>query len=473
MTSPGPRPIPSDFRAWIVQKVVFRSTTGNFAANLIDKYGNTLKSVWNRKKRAASHKRRETMQNAWNKRAGRVGDAVMAVALTGSLAPVAEAQIIRANTPLNVSAEGNTDRLRILPVVTSVYDSNLYRSEDLGATGPRDNIRVSPGASIGLNRIFGRTRVGLDGTLGYDFNTRFKQLNAERINLSANVTTPVGSPCTVSGSAAFDRSQFDFANTDVATTASNQRQTYDLSGTCNRSSGFFPTIGINFVADSNSQRAALESDQVTIRGAVGYSKPSLGRVQLVVAVSKISRPNIKSLLGINDDTTISFAEVVFSRAVSPRVSFDVGLGITHAQPARSDVAPFTGPSFDASVSIRPIPRFIIAFTAARSVQNQSGYSATYIIADNYGVSASYQLSARTTATVFAQQSHRDPRGQDLLQLVKPRGNDTQRQVGVGYSFDFRKSLRFNLSLARRSSTVENQVYNYSATSASAGVSARF
>jgi len=121
-----------------------------------------------------------------------------------------------------------------------------------------------------------------------------------------------------------------------------------------------------------------------------------------------------------------------------------------------------------------VPRFTIVGSGRRAVQNQSSFGATYIIADSYNLNVSYLLSARSTATLFAQRARRDPRGEDLaLTLQPPRGKDRLNVVGGSYAFDFHRSLRLSLNVAHQRRTADNAIYDYTATSASAGVTARF
>jgi hypothetical protein len=403
----------------------------------------------------------------------RTGHVAVAMAMVGAASSAAQAQTFNVNTPVSVPVAGNVDRFQILPVITTTYDSNALRANGDAVEGPRDNVRVSPGASVILNRLIGRTRFSLNGTAGYDFNTRFTEFNRERINLASQVTTPVGSPCTVTGNAGYERAQFDLTDTGVLVGASYQRQTYDVSASCSRVAGLYPAVGANYVSTSNSSSSSLDSNQFGLRAGVGYARPSLGNIRLEGGVSKISRPGVKDVLGIDDSRTISYVQFIFSRAVAPRVSFNLGAGLAHANPARTNVKPFTGPSFNGQLTIRPIPRVSFVAAAQRNVQNQSGYSATYVILDTYRVAGSYRLSSRSRASIYGQRSRSDPRGQDLLQFVQPRGADTLRVLGADYSFDFPTSLRLTLSLQRLKRTAGNSIYDYEASTASAGVSARF
>lgn len=414
------------------------------------------------------------MRRARDERTARIGKVALAAAMTGGLVSGAQAQTVNVNTPVSVPVAGNVDRFRVVPVITSVYDSNVLRLNDARGSGPRDNIRVSPALAVDLNRIFGRTRVTAGGTVGYDFNTRFSGLDRERINLTSSVTTPVGAPCSVTGSAALERAQFDLGDTNTVVTESFLRQVYDVGASCRAAAGFFPAVGVNRVSLTNSSRKVLDTNQSAVRAGIGYGRPSLGTLQLIGSVAKIARPGIEDLTGIDDSTMITDVQLVFERSVAPRVSFRLGGGITHADPKRAAVPSFSGPSFDAQVTIRPVPRFTIVGSGRRAVQNQSSFGATYIIADSYNLNVSYLLSARSTATLFAQRAQRDPRGEDLaLTLQPPRGKDKLNLVGGSYAFDFHRSLRLSLSVTHQRRTADNAIYDYTATSASAGVTARF
>ena len=85
------------------------------------------------------------MRRARDERTARIGKVALAAAMTGGLVSGAQAQTVNVNTPVSVPVAGNVDRFRVVPVITSVYDSNVLRLNDARGSGPRGR-RSTPGS---------------------------------------------------------------------------------------------------------------------------------------------------------------------------------------------------------------------------------------------------------------------------------------------------------------------------------------
>lgn len=379
---------------------------------------------------------------------------------------------VQANTALSTVAAGNADRLTVSPSFNMVFDSNVLRraQPDGVDTG---NFRFTPGISLVLRRSLGRVAINVAGTAGYDFNSRYRFLNKERIDFSGGIRAPVGAICSANLTASYDQYQFDLGDVTLTQSSITRNQTYDLALSCNRSAGFSPVAGATYRTLSSSGSSLFDYTQVSERAGIAYAQPSLGTLTLTGTLSQLRRPNIIDVLGINDDTNIRTLTLALDRAVSQRVQLSVGVGYTHASPARGGVSAFSGLSYNGRVNWNITPRIVMTGSAVRQVTNENGISATYVIRDDYQASASWQFSRASQVQLAAFRSHRDFRGESLTPTLIAIREDRTNGVSGNYHYDTARWLRLGLGVSHQWRTADNALYNYQSTIVSGSIGTRF
>ncbi|MDB5714331.1 MAG: hypothetical protein JWO15_1728 [Sphingomonadales bacterium] len=379
---------------------------------------------------------------------------------------------VSANSALSVIAAGNADRLSIAPTLNTVYDTNvLRRAQPKGAdTG---NLRVTPGVSILLRRSLGRFALNLSGTAGYDFNSRYRFLNRSRIDFAGGVKAPVGAICTANFTAAYDQYQFDLGDVTQTVGTTTRNQNYDLALGCSRKAGISPVGGVTYHTGTSGGISLYDYTQLSERVGLAYAQPSLGTVTLTAAASQLRRPNIVDTIGIDDSTNIRSLTLSLDRAVSQRVQLSVAVGFTEANPDRSGVSSFAGLSYNGRVNWNIVPLFSIAGSAARQVTSENGISATYVIREDYRLSADWQFSQASQVSLSASRVQRDFRGESLTATVQPVLSDRTSIVGAGYHYNTARWLRLGLGVTHQWRTADNRLYNYQSTIISGSIGTRF
>ncbi|WP_197277005.1 outer membrane beta-barrel protein [Sphingomonas profundi] len=399
------------------------------------------------------------------------GIITFALATLACTAPAA-AQTRSARSPLVTAIAGNTERFVLAPDISATYDTNVLRASDARLAGSKDNIRVDPGVAVRLNRIFGRTRVSLAGRAGYDFNSRFKQLNNARIDLGTGIDTGVGSLCHIGGDARVQIQQFELDELDVNQGGSLHIQTYGVDAGCDRPAGISPLGSVAYRKLSSDRRALFNYDVLTYTAGLAYARPSLGELTLTGSRSKIDRYNIAQVLGFEDNTVTDRIELALSRSVSPRLRGRLGGGYLHANPRRPGVPSFGGFSFDGEITYLPIPRFAVLASASRDAQSQAGFNASYTIVDSYLARVSYTITQRSAVDATFTQTRRRFRGEDP-RLSIARGGDLTRNISAGYTLDIRQTLRAGVRVGHRWRDSQNSLFDYDSTSVTVSLGARF
>lgn len=380
-------------------------------------------------------------------------------------------------SPLSTNLVQNRPRFTLVPSLRTVYNSNLvvYTAEGDGA---RDNLRVTPGIDLDYNRLFGRVLLDVRGSAGYDYNSRFKLLNQSRINFEGTARAPVGSVCSAVGTASYTKATFDFNDIQAGNSGTEVGQSstilnYGITAGCQRSAGFSPVGSFEFQRLSRSRSRVFNSELSV--GSLGllYSQPSVGTLSLVGTYTEIRRPFIAELTGVNDDTNVYDFAVGINRSVSPRLRIDISGGLTRAIPQRASVQSFTGASYNGRVEWLPTSRVVVTGTMSRQVTNQNGISATYVVRENYTLSADFKASAKSQITLAGSRVQRDLRGESLTPTLIPLRTDKLSSLSASYNYDLTSRLRVSLGVSHRWRTADNPIYDYESNLLSSSIGAHF
>lgn len=375
-------------------------------------------------------------------------------------------------SPLATVAADNRPRFNLVPSFSATYDSNAVREAELNGVR-RDNMRVSPGVDLDYHRLFGRVALGLKGSAGYDFNSRFRFLNQSRINFSGSAQAPVGSICSAIAEARYERSRFDLNDTQSSAGATSTIETYSLNANCTREGRLSPAGGFTYRSLESSQSRVFDYQQYVENIGVAYTQPSIGTITLQATAAQLRRPFLSELTGFNDDTNVYTLAVGLNRSVSPRIHISAVGGATRAEPRRIGVRSFLGASYNGQVEWLPNSRLTFTGSASREVTNQGGVSATYVIRENYALSARLQASTKGRISVAGSRVQRDFRGEDLTPTLLPIRTDRSSTIATNYSHDLSRRLRITFGLSRLWRKADNPIYDYKTTLLSCSIGAHF
>jgi Putative beta-barrel porin 2 len=401
--------------------------------------------------------------------------AVDAAAQSSSLPPLertsAEPLLGSSASSQQVSAP---DTLQVLPTLSLIYDTNALRGTFQGQDSGDGNFRITPSVAVILNRRFGRTTVTASGSAGYDFNSRFKDLNQVRIAFNGSANLPIGGRCSVTPQVGYQRYQTDLADLEILRDNTTEFQDYTLTAACPQRVGFFPYVSVNQNTGKNSNDNREILDYRTRSATVGmnYYRPSLGTVQLLATFRRIERPNVEQVIGIEDRTSANNYGVRIERSVSPRLSAAIGLSYLTVDPNRPGVRGYDGLAYNGSVTYRPNPSWALTAFASRDARGESAISASYVLENVYRLNTSYKLSARSSIDGGLERSTRSFRGEGLFPGNLIRGGDRTNIASIRYNFDPGRVFRLSTFAAYRERDGDNDIFDYDAIVVGASVSTR-
>lgn len=404
-----------------------------------------------------------------------MGGATVASAQTSSPPPLerTSAEPLLGSSPSSQQVSA-PDTLQVLPTLSVVYDTNALRGTFAGQDSSDGNFRITPSVAVVLNRRFGRTTVTASGSAGYDFNTRFKDLNQVRIGFDGSANLPIGGRCSVTPQIGYQRYQTDLADLQFLRDNTTEFQNYTLTAACPQRVGFFPYVSVNQSTgkNSNDSRELLDFRTRSATVGVNYYRPSLGTVQLLATFRRIERPNVEDVFGIEDRTSANNYGVRIERSVSPRLSAAVGLSYLTVDPNRAGVKGYDGVAYNGSVTYRPNPSWALTAFASRDARGESAISATYVLENLYRLNASYKLSARSSIDGGLEHSTRSFRGEGLLPGFLIRGDDRTNVASLRYNFDPGRVFRLSTFAAYRERDGDNDIFDYDALVIGTSISTR-
>lgn len=396
-----------------------------------------------------------------------------------SAQPIAAPSVgqVSINSPLSTSVAQNRPRFGIIPSFRTVYDSNVLRFVDLNdASG--DNLRLTPGIDLDYNRLFGRVLIEVNGSAGYDFNTRFDTLNQSRINFSGTAHAPIGAICSFKAIASYSRATFDLNDIQISdgrdeVGAVSTIQNYSVNSACKRDSGFSPIAEIKYQKLSSNRQNLLDVQRRSGSAGIAYAQPSIGTLSVNAVYTEISRRLLDKINNIEDNTDVYGISLGINRSISPRLRINLSGGLSKAVPRRVGVPRFTGATYNGLVEWLPNPRIRFTGIVIREATGQNGISATYVIREDYTFSAAYRLSAKSQFTLTANRNQRDFRGESLTPSLRRLGSDKLINLTANYSYDITSRLRIGLGVSHRWRKADNPIYDYKSTVLTSSIGAHF
>lgn len=369
-------------------------------------------------------------------------------------------QIARAQ--VDVPPEG----LRLSPTVQMIYDTNMLRQNDDFVSGDKDDLRITPSVDLTFRRQIGMHQLTVVGSAGYDFHQRYEFLDRERISLLADGDLSVTGYCHARPRVRLNFAQASLSDQGVIAGNTQRTQDYRLTVDCDKPHGFYPVITVGYLNTSNSAdaRRVFDIDTITAAAGIGFSKQSLGDVQLNVSYERFRRPHVdEAIPTLRNGAENYSAGILFRRSVAPRLSWQVNANYIRTKPRADGLSSYSGLGYGAQANWHPSPRFFLLLDVDRSSRNNSNSGATYIIQTDFALRANLKAGARSTITAGASWSRRNFKGELLLDPVEARRRDTTKAVTLGYRYTLRDRLKAGLELRheRRSTPVDRFRYHYS------------
>ena len=296
-----------------------------------------------------------------------------------------------------------------------VYDSNSARGASPLATVRKlqqDDILYSPSARIDAALPIGRQAVFVNGAVGYDFRQNNKQLNRERIDVSAGVAGSAG-PCGLTATGSFSRSQSDIADLIAEVTKNTeQRVSYGLQGNCGIGAGLSVNLGGTHSRSTNSAegQGLVSSTSEGLSGGINYGNRTLGVLGLVASYSTSGYDDRPGMPLQSDGFNSYSAGVNYSRPIGTRLQGQLSLFYSQTQQKGPLEDQFTGLTGSGTLTYRATSRLRATLGYQRGVSATNQQGSSYSLSQSVQLNLGYALTSRIRTSIGARGYKRDYRG---------------------------------------------------------------
>ncbi len=350
--------------------------------------------------------------------------------------------------------------------VSTLFDDNLLRGNDLRRIAGKSDVRTTPTLDINVSRARGRYRVFLRGDAGYDFHRTNTQLNAERIGLSAGARLAVGGFCGIGVTTRIDRRQVDVGDLGTAERNRLKGETLEVEGSCPRTAGLYPVVSASYrkLDNSSLRRQAFDLQAYSVTAALAYRRPSIGTISLFYSHALFDRPQW-SMFGLTNDnrTRVQEAGLRWERAVAARLHGSLSVSAVATNPPTPGVRDFRGVGWRATLSWLPSPATTLTAETNREVRADSSFGAAYLVFDAASITATRRIGHRTTLEGQAALVKRDLRGETDVLGLPLRGSDRTTNLSLGLSYDLGRRTRLSTEIAHSDRDAANPLYDFGST----------
>ncbi|MBA3896962.1 MAG: outer membrane beta-barrel protein [Sphingomonadaceae bacterium] len=353
---------------------------------------------------------------------------------------------------------------------TLQYDSNgLLSDSAVNGSGPsQSDLRATPSLNLDIYVPVGRQAVFLAGGIGYDFHTRYKRFNSERINLAGGADLSYAGNCTSHvelGYARYHTNLADIVDIGGGFTDNNreERRSFGIDAGCGGAIGLRPSIGFRReeVRNSSFFRRISNDNTDTYTTQLGYSRPALGTVSIYGSFSDGEYPNRRTATFV-DGVRIFSGGLQYERAVGTRLTARGSLGYSRVEPKAPGVPKYGGLSYSLSATYRG-DRISLTALGSRSVEQSNILDISYDIDTNFSLNAEYALSPKVNLLGDARYQRRSFRSSPLIPSSLARGSDRLYDVGGGVRLFPRNRLSFTLEAEREHRDADVRLLNYNDT----------
>jgi hypothetical protein len=374
---------------------------------------------------------------------------------------------------------GLADQFSVRPAVSTVYDSNPLRLNELrGGSAPRSDVRVTPGIAFEIQQNFARNSISVTGAVGYDFYRRFKNLERVRTDVTATGSIPFGGRCKAIPKANFLLQQADIE--DVGIPVGQTLRSFDaqISASCRRSWGFFPVASVGILHLSNSGGNQIRNEGVldgsslqnrrnwNATGGVAYAKPSLGELQLFLNVGQLRRP------GVGSGADVTSLGLQFDRSISSRFAVRAAVSVNQVDTTRASAPRFRGVNFAVNTRVALVPSIVVSPYVSRQIAANTVAGIDYAIANDVGIGIDWSLGRRGGIIARVSQSHKRYYGEDPLVRSELRISDTTDSAGAAFRYSVR-ALQLRLGIQRQQRKGRNAFYSFDSTRVELAAGASF
>lgn len=356
--------------------------------------------------------------------------------------------------------------IEIMPSIRMSYEDNVLRS-DPDRAPKEDDFILTPAVTATLRQTVGRHSFAVGGSAGYDVYLGSTLKNKPRLFAGAEGRLAVGGYCAVIPMASFRRERSDYGDINEAVDNIQEYSNANVTLTCPRPSGIYPSLTYDRKTTRNSQRFEF-ADQTTdsVIAGVGFRKPQLGDVMAYYRHDHVDRPTL-GLVNKTDQVGLSFI-----REISSLIQLHSDVQWLRVRSTDNGIRDYDGLGWAVTVSTRAIPDTLVSFTSGRRIVNDSLAAAGYAIQTSYGASAQVALSELTSVRLTL-----DYRRRSFRQSPNFTINTLETDKFFAGAIGLRRKMTERLSLLLEAGhfrrRADNGGSNYNANRATIGAEMRF
>jgi hypothetical protein len=420
--------------------------------------------------------------NARLTRSARAGGLVLALVLAATRAPAEAprlaldtADLLDSDLAAARAATTKPNRIAISPTVRLAYDSNVFQLNPDRLTGGVSDWVTTPGVALQVTRSFGRHSIDLTADAGYDFHKRFTGLDQVRVNVQGRAHLAIGAFCTADPTAAVRIQQNNAAQLDTTAKNSQTVQDYAITLACQRPVGLYPSVTLtrSTVDNADPNRALVDQTAQGVAGGIGYAVPSIGSLLLEVGREWIRQPNRDDLAGASSGSDVTRYAATFTRAVAPRLSFQLGGRYLDVSPRGGGLRDYASGGYDVTVDYHPSPRYALIATATRDVAGSGDVAVSYVVENRYGLRGVARFSSKASLSIAGDYAERRYRGEDPILYPVPRVRERETSVSADLRYDLGQLIRLGAFVRYAVVDARGDLYDYDRTQGGVSVAARF
>jgi len=352
-------------------------------------------------------------------------------------------------------AGGGGRRFDVRLTARATYDSNVARGNQTVATvrdvRPGDYI-YEPRATIDLVLPMARQAVFLTGNVGYEFHQYNKDLAREFIDLNGGARTTAG-PCGVQLTGGISRRQSNLE--DLALTVTRNTEQVLSAGAslqCATPLGIGTTVGYQYSTQSNSADDVPGADTNGVSMGLVYSNRAIGKLALTGSYSKTDYSADDELLNPQSGYEQYQGTLSLRREIGHRLAGQASIGYS-SQKTEGRAESFHGVTGSGALTYRLNPRLDLGLNYNRNIDTSLDPNIDYVIDELFGISATYRLSSRVSASLGADVNKRNFRG-EVTPSPTTISNDELKSVKGALTFKVgrRSSLALNGQYEDRNAT---------------------
>jgi hypothetical protein len=347
---------------------------------------------------------------------------------------------------------------------TATYDSNAARSGKAQAAARglvQEEGEFRPSVSAALVLPFDQHGFFLDTQAGYEFHTRNKRLESERIAVAGGVRLHMAG-CTIDPGVSYRRRLSDVED-DFSNTVGNVEEVTGASGTlrCKRAIGFSPVASASYTRSRNQLAARRRSNlnSVTVSAGMAYAQPSIGRLSLSASLTDSRYPNRQFDTGaglVTDGIRNIAATVQLERRIGTKLQGSISAGYVVVDPDLASVRSFKGASYGADIRFMPGGRASFTLAAARSVEASNRLDVSYYRQDEVKLGMHYVVSPLIGADLRASWRSRHFAATPAITGLAPPQTDRNYAAGGGFSYAMNRRIdvRLDADYQRRNAAID-------------------